>query len=44
MTLMIDESSQVVLASLDNAPLGGGMWLEGVFVFHDGVLVQGPGV
>ena len=44
MTLMIDESYQVVLASSDNAPLGGGMWLEGVFVFKDGVLVQGPGV
>jgi len=44
MTLKIDPSYQVVVASSDNAPLASGTWLDGVYVFHNGQLVAGPGV
>jgi prepilin-type N-terminal cleavage/methylation domain-containing protein len=43
-TLKIDPSYKVVIASSDNAPLAGGAWLEGVYTFKDGVLIAGPGV
>ena len=43
-TVRIDPSYQVVIASSDNAPLGDGSWMEGVFTFKDGELVAGPGV
>jgi prepilin-type N-terminal cleavage/methylation domain-containing protein len=44
LTLRIDPSYQVVIASSDNAPLAPGQWLEGVYTFKDGVLIAGPGV
>jgi len=43
-TLRIDPSYQVVIASSDNAPMGGGDWMEGVYTFQDGVQVGGPGM
>jgi len=44
MTLRIDPSYQVVVAISDDAPLGGGQWLQGVYTFHNGVMVGGPGM
>lgn len=43
LTLRIDPSYQVVVASSDDAPMGGGDWMEGVYTFQDGVLIAGPG-
>ena len=37
-TLEADPSVQFVVASSDNAPLAGGAWLDGVFMFKNGVL------
>lgn len=42
-TIRADPAWQIVVASSDNAPLGGGAWLEGVYVFKNGVLIRGPG-
>ncbi len=42
-TLRIDPTYQIVCASSDNAPLSGGSWLEGVYVYQNGALVEGPG-
>ena len=44
LTVRIDPSYQVLIASSDNAPLGSGNWMEGVYTFKDGVLIAGPGV
>jgi len=44
LTLRIDPSYQVVVASSDNVPLAQGEWLEGVYTFRDGELIDGPGV
>ena len=44
LTARIDPSYQVVIASSDNAPLGDGDWMQGVFTFKDGELIAGPGV
>ena len=44
LTVRIDPTYRVVIASSDNAPLGDGDWLEGVYTFKDGELVAGPGV
>jgi len=38
MTLRTDPSVRVLVARSDDAPLGGGNWLEGVFIYRDGVL------
>jgi len=38
MSLKDDPRVRVVVARSDDAPLGGGKWLDGVFVFRDGVL------
>jgi prepilin-type N-terminal cleavage/methylation domain-containing protein len=38
LTLDADPNVRFVVAQSDNAPLGGGQWLEGVYVFRDGVL------
>jgi hypothetical protein len=38
MSLKDDPTIRVVVARSDDAPLGGGKWLDGVFVFRDGVL------
>jgi len=43
MSLRIDPRYQVVLAISDDAPLGGGQWLQGVYWYHDGNLIGGPG-
>lgn len=42
-SVRMDPSYQVVIASSDNAPLASGQWLEGVYTFKDGVMVDGPG-
>ena len=42
-SVRLDPSYQIVIASSDNAPMGGGDWLEGVYTFKDGVLIAGPG-
>ena len=39
MTLWHDTTVRVVVADSDNAPLSGGVWLDGVFKFVNGVLV-----
>jgi prepilin-type N-terminal cleavage/methylation domain-containing protein len=38
MTLASDPSIRIVVADSDDAPLGGGAWLDGVFIFRKGVL------
>jgi hypothetical protein len=38
LSLACDASIRVVIANSDDAPLGGGKWLDGVFVYRDGVL------
>lgn len=43
MSLKVDPSYTIVVASSDNVPLNSGTWYEGVYVFKDGVQVQGPG-
>ena len=43
MSLKIDPAYQVVLAVSDDAPLASGQWLQGVYTFHNGVLISGPG-
>ena len=43
LTVRMDQSYQVVVASSDNAPLGDGGWMEGVYTFKDGQLIDGPG-
>ncbi len=40
-TLEVDPTVQFVIASSDNAPLAGGAWLEGVFMFKNGELRGG---
>ena len=42
-TVRLDPSYQVVIASSDNAPMGGGEFPEGVYTFKDGVMIAGPG-
>ena len=42
-TVRADPSYQIIVAHSDDAPLGGGAWLQGVYVFKDGVLIRGPG-
>jgi hypothetical protein len=36
MTLRSDPSIRVLVASSDDAPLGGGAWLDGAYLFRDG--------
>ena len=38
MTLAADPSIRYLICRSDDAPLGGGEWLDGVFVLRDGVL------
>lgn len=38
MTLSLDETVRFVVANSNDAPLGGGEWLDGVYYFKDGVL------
>ena len=38
MTLAVDPAIRYVVARSDGAPLGGGSWLDGVYVLHDGRL------
>lgn len=38
MSLESDPAVRVVVARSDDAPLGGGKWLDGVFLYRDGVL------
>ena len=38
MTLEIDPAVRVLVARSDDAPLGGGSWRDGVFVYRDGEL------
>ena len=38
MTLGYDPTVRFVVADSDDAPLGGGAWLDGVFLFRNGVL------
>lgn len=40
MTLKVDPSLRFVVASSDDAPLAGGHWLEGVFMYKNGILQQ----
>lgn len=44
LTLRIDPTYQVVVASSDDAPLANGAWLDGVYTFKDGVPVGGPDI
>lgn len=44
MTLLMEPSYQVVIASSDNVPLAPGVWLDGVYVFKNGTMVAGPGM
>ena len=44
MTLLIDPSIQVVIASSDDVALLPGTWLYGVYTFENGTLIAGPGV
>ena len=44
LSVRLDPSYQIVIASSDNAPMGGGNWLEGVYTFQDGQQVGGPGM
>jgi len=41
MSLRSDPRVRVLVARSDDAPLGGGVWRDGVYVFRDGVL-EGP--
>jgi len=38
MTLRSDPSIRILVVHSDDAPLGGGAWLEGVFLYRDGEL------
>jgi type II secretory pathway pseudopilin PulG len=38
MTLKLDPTVRFVICNSNSAPLGGGRWLEGVYMFRDGVL------
>jgi hypothetical protein len=38
LTLKSDPSVRVLVARSDDAPIGGGSWRDGVFVYRDGVL------
>ena len=38
MTLLKDPSVRFVVAHSNDAPLGGGQWLDGVYLFRDGTL------
>jgi len=40
LTLRGDPSTRVLIAHSDDAPLSGGQWLDGVFVFRDGKMVD----
>jgi hypothetical protein len=40
MTLQSDPSIRILVARSDDAPIGGGRWLEGVYVFRQGKLKQ----
>jgi len=40
LTLRGDPSTRVLIARSDDAPLSGGQWLDGVFVFRDGEMVD----
>jgi len=42
LTLKSDPSVRVLVARSDDAPIGGGSWRDGVFVYRDGVLESGP--
>ena len=39
MTLALDTTVRVLVADSDDAPLSGGVWLDGVFKFENGVLI-----
>ena len=41
LSLKSDPSVRVLVARSDDAPLGGGSWRDGVFVYRDGVLESG---
>ncbi len=38
MTVAFDTDVRILVADSDNAPLGGGVWYDGVYRFHNGVL------
>ena len=38
MTLKRDPSIRLLVARSDDAPLSGGVWLDGVFIYRDGRL------
>ena len=38
MSLAADPAVRILVAKSDDAPLGGGEWLDGVFVYRDGAL------
>jgi len=40
MTLSIDPTVRFVVANSDDAPLGGGQWLDGVYVYRNGQLLK----
>ncbi len=40
MTLSLDHSVRFVVANSNDAPLSGGEWLDGVYLFRDGVLTR----
>ena len=40
MTLAYDNSVRFLIADSDDAPLGGGLWRDGVFLYKDGVLTD----
>ena len=44
MTLLIEPSLQVVIASSDDVALLPGTWMYGVYTFENGTLIAGPGV
>lgn len=40
MTLDYDSSIRFLVSDSDDAPLSGGTWLDGIFLFRDGVLTE----
>lgn len=40
LTLDVDPSVSFLVARSDDAPLGGGQYLDGVYMFQDGVMIQ----
>ena len=40
MTLSLDTTVRFVVANSNDAPLGGGQWLDGVYLFRNGQLTK----